>query len=66
LPEAQLLGNMLHHSLEQIHVGGGTLLGKATALVHIGMNNRPPRNFRRTEWRQVDAHATGFGVLLNL
>ncbi|MNO02751.1 hypothetical protein D3C81_2232480 [compost metagenome] len=57
---------MLHHRFEQVHVGGGALLGKAAALVHIGMNNRPPRNLRRTEWRQVDAHTSGLSVLLDL
>ena len=59
-------GNMLHHRFEQVHVGGRALLGKAAALVHIGMNNRPPRNLRRTEWRQVDAHTSGLSVLLDL
>ncbi len=57
---------MFHHRFEQVYVGGGALLGKAAALMHIRMNNYPPRNLRRTEWRQVDAHTSGLSVLLDL
>ncbi|SPU61862.1 Uncharacterised protein [Brucella melitensis] len=58
--------NMFHHGFKQVHVGCGALLGKAAALVHIGMNNGPAGNLRRAEWRKVNTQASGLGGFFNL